>query len=1128
MSATAYDVDAKASVWVNSAQLVDSAQAYYYLGCQVKNPYARTIVKSSWSAALTASVVASSNGTAGGYTAVVPGGQGSNMQYLLKAMFNVNIPEVVLTNTCPDYVATTGTAGSYDITFPIPSAAALAAIVGVAGGGIGPGIAGASTAIPALTTAGTALFGTPILAAGIGGVAVGTAGSLAVGDLITFRCCYSATAPIMQATFSTTVACSDPCLTKSLYVIQPDICITPIFPVPVAPILSTTGATLYPGVAPQLLPGGQTTAPSPSAGGLVVPATDPLTGIPLRGAGFGSIGAILASLPGGTGVFNPLAVQALCPPVAPGPSCAGLQNGLFGGVAQPGVAPCSPAIFPVANGVVPFTTAAAATPLAQAQLAVPTGAFGSLPIGSQEFLTAAGFYQPVVPGLLGGSIFPTTNTDVSGLISALAAVGAPNSFCACAQTPTATTGACGQRACVDGFPGCLRNVPSTPLGSVFPVVGCVTPVTLQYARQRAYFAPEFLLDYIKSVTISNGCFSEKLTSTSNAAAINYIMKDDSIRQAILQSMGNTDAYANAYYAGVGTDPQTVIPAQSFSINLPFGFSRNKALGFPMFLSKKPTTITVELANNGNLTDYMVIEREVIQPVIVLPSSIGFSPIFVNGQCLQGAPLPANPDGSQVPPPIPGYTPAIAPECLPLQCTPLGIPGTGIRTGRFVQVNNVLTQSPVDYLTDQEGRLTKLDTSFSYATPSYLINLPDQYNGQFFQPMARCSVDPSFVMFYGSITEEQIAKTQPKADEPVEYITEKFKTVASRTVVAGGSVDFDLSNVTGETKALFIRATNLTSKNFGYAGSNGTSNAFNPAAPCAQNIINSISSDSFVSGSGQFFNNGTSQLVDAAIPVQDNVYLVPTSADILSLNPVSTVNYYNVGGQLTAYTSPACSLARDYILTDPISVLCNNNVSYDQVIPIAIRGLSCCTSCPVIYITSKYLGNPYGQNNYTIRPNRAAQANGCAPCQANTGCGSGNEIVLNSCGELLSETFVPDTLYNLELVAWQWNRTQFLVDGTIRCANDRGVDQRCKCRNAVCPVNAVYNNQVTQTANAQALAANTQFQQAQPSSPLQSAAALPTQQTRASLSPSANAALPPRQQYARPVTTAAGCRSCAGN
>lgn len=1087
----------------------NNSQPFIYVGCKVRNPYSRDIPKTAWSSTVL-STISTCGDLSSGISAQIPNSENSNLHYLLKVLFNITLPQITLSNICSDYDATTGTAGSYDITFPIPNVAALAAIVGTAGGGIGPGIAGVSTAVPTITTAGTGLYGAPLVGYFGGALPPPVTPYLSVGDLIAFRFCYSKCARIFRVTYGTTVECGDQCLAKSLFAIYPDICITPIFPVPVDPIIGTGGVVLYPGI-----PTGTVTAPS--ASGLVLPLTDPLTGIPLRGAGFGSIGAITAALPGGGGVLIASAATTLCPPVAPGPSCCGPTQPPFS--VNPGVPSCGPALFPAASGVPIFTDATGTTPLTPTPLATPSGPFASLPSGAYEFMLASGFFSPVATGpISGGSILPSANVGIVGLISAIAAVGAPNSFCACqpvSSTPAVVTGCSrgtgcpgsGCTTCYEGTPGCLNNVPYTPLGAVFPSVGCVVPVTLQYPRQRVYLSPQLLLEYIRSVTFTSGCYTETITPASNAAYVNYIVSDDGVRASLMESLGNVGAYLQPYYAAEGDQCQTFIPPQTFSIDVPFGFTKDNA--FPLFLSKKYNT-SLSVQFSGSLIDYLVFEREVIQPVFVPPNSIGFSPMLSGrGEgvpCIgsNGTPAPANPDGSPcLPVPGSGVNCAIAPPCLPLQCTPVGIPGTGLRTGIFVQVNNTPGASP--YLISFQQDCADDDRQF--------IDNPSDLNR---------ITQSSFDLYLSSVTPQQVAALTPKKqDEPFEYLTEKFVTVDEPKVVpAGAPVTFNLANLSGETKGLFLRATNLGSSGFGYAA-NGTTNFINPFAQCAQPIVAAISSsDGFIPAkSGSYYNKASASLVNAAVPFQDNIHLLPVAPKIRSHIPESTKNFSCLGSSITVLTNPGCNLPQNYVLSAPISVVCCGGIKRNHVIPILIRGLACCSGCSHLVITAQYLGAPHDpQKSIVITPDRKRSCGGwgkCGSCVPDNGCG--DEIVTSACGTIIAPSVSTTGTYLLELVALQWTRTNFKTDGSIVCADDYGVCSPCpQCDNSRCPTTLAYNRALTQTS-----AQDQSLLSTQSNSALQAAQAVQSSAPRVSVAP------PPSNapQHSHPHPRQGGCATC---
>lgn len=1004
-----------------------SSQGSLYFGCKQTNIYSRAINKTSWSSIVFNKVSGAGN-LRDGYTFTVPNDKNSNLAYLLKAVLNVTLPSLTLSNVNSSYPATTTVAGSYDITFPIPNAGAAAATNALPGADIAvPNINDFSfTSTSGVTyQQGTAIVGYPL--------------AVVAGDLMTFRFCYSDHAPIYSVTYDAH-ACNTRCGDNKLFVIYPDVCIVPIFPVPAAPIISYAGPTLYPGY------------PSTSVAsttGLVVPVTDPLTGIPLPGAGFGSITNILSSLPGGGGTVLAGAATALCPPVANGPACCSSPSASTVSTCSASVATLSPGVtyYSIAGGAT--TVGGIGTPVTSTPSAPIAPPYASLPLGAGGFMGSTGYTTLTPNGVDPAAVLPKANYTASDLIAAIAAIGAPNSFCECSVTTAGIAGGCGsQGGCRSSntytsgpIPGCLTNVPATVPGSTFPSVSCVNPIILHYPRNRVAWSPGVLLEMLRSVTFTSGCFTDTLTPTALSAYANYIMNNPDAREAFYQSFGNLEDFTRARISHEGGREPNFIPERTFSIVLPNGFARDTATAFPLFLAKGNTSnFYVQL--NAPFSDYMIYEREIIRPAIVPPNSIGFSPVFAGSVLNGGVPLPAGPNG------MVGYTPygatvAVSPLGLALQCTPLGLPGTGHRTDEYVRVRNHIDDP--SYRDQNRG------------VP--LISLRDPLDElQWIHHGSRygeCFPTPSLTLFMASVTSQQIEKTSPaNTGIPKPYLVDRFVHIGSKIVEAGEKVEFNLSRVSGETKAVFVRATNLGSMDVGIHD-NGTTNAFDPYDACSLPIVRGIeASNWFDFQNWEFFNRATAVLTNAALPSQTNIALLPLSPDLLSVNPKTSKSLCSIpSASLTVYTNHAAPFVPNYVLSAPITITGCGGEQRCIVVPIQVKDLSKCSGCPTIYIPPSYLGlqcnsqgtivitpSSCGVNGSTQiqAPNASLDRNVAEPCRREPGCGDNcvPELVTNPCGNLiLTPGCNLSNRYKIDLVAWQWALYSFDCNGEISCADD---------------------------------------------------------------------------------------------
>jgi len=1054
---------------------------------------------------------------------------GSNsLAYILKAILNIKLPEITLANVNASYPATACVAGSYDVTFPLLNDGAAAAF---------NALPGTATALPALNTAPFTVNGTTIAT----GSAI-VAGPIATtaGDLVTYRFCYSACAPIYSVTFASanginncpkcrsSAACTPSQCGKTIFIIYPDVCITPVYPVPAAAIVSTvTGATLYPGYLGNNAAANPNPTPAPAFNGLVVPGYDPLTGIPLPGAGYGSVTAILDSLPGGTGPVIPGAATALCPPFANGPSCCGGQNAFTTASACTIAPPTLTAGVPYYSVVDGVGTVIPATGTPLTSIAPP---YATLPLGSYEFLTGSGYSLLAPTNASPASVFPVQTYNTVDLVSAIAMVGAANNMCKCQFIPNpgclpaggCSTGGCGPAACPPGSqftgptPGCLTNVPSIQPGNAYPVVDRVEPIVLQYPRNRVRWSRRAIMHMINKARFSAGCYSDNLDATAMSAALNYVPDKNGAREEFISAIGDfNDPFYEPRYSAEGSAAQTTIPSKNVDVILPFGSSRDIAVAFPAFAVNSQPTYNVELNNPSLLVKF---EREIIQPVIVPPNSIGFSPVFAPS-ALNCNPqlLPATANGSACVPAANIPCP-VAPFGLPMQCSPIGKPGTGLRTGRFV---------PVSKYPDQSAACPPITGPF----------IPVRSEGEYrqfvsnFDALSACFPVPSLTVLGAAITQQQYNDTLPSnSGKSIVYVTEVYAPIGRFKLAVNDSTDISLANVPGQTKAVFGRVVNATSAFVG-DWNNGTTNGVDSEDETALPIVESVCGTAnqrslFPPNSWDYYNKTFAVACYGNRAIDDNTCAFSFTPDLSSLSQRASKNLRNVNASLSYKTRGPTHVIYDYILSAPIPVVGCNGIETCVTVPILTSGLSACTNCPSVYIPASYRGVQPGSGGgvITITPTSCNYEDGrsvvdgqCQKPQASCfGC-QPNEIVTGERGTVINAPSDTACEYFLDLVQLKWEIVVVDASGNIHCANETNDDSlKCNCGNRTCPQNI----QLAQSSAPQQLTAASMAGQGRYA--IQQAA----QTTNAAFTTTAQ-----RQQGQAPVMrlqqVAGGCTSCAG-
>src|SRR3989338_313841 len=338
----------------------------------------------------------------------------------------------------------------------------------------------------------------------------------------------------------------------------------------------------------------------------------------------------------------------------------------------------------------------------------------------------------------------------------------------------------------------------SPFFGVDPNDLVVEPVIVTPGAQRVFFDKNLVINWIESLKLKLNCVVvEEFDRESLKDHIQFRTSNE--KRVNCLSLAGNNSLLNGYTdAQIGNCNPNFIPSQDVTLILPLSNSRDASTAIP-FLNLCGNKVEIEL-KLAPITDVLVFEREVVNPVIAPIGSIGLT---------QDVEI-----GPNVPETVAVLSVAVSP-------TVVGAPDAGIATGIFEVVSRPscvqLSHTP----------------HYSHFNPCEFINT------------GLLKIEkPILFAEYATVTEDE-RRRHRLAGKCRSLLMEKIVPITIPNVAPGSRVEIPLHGIQGQTKAIFFKAANVTAQLRGDFN-NYTNNSVNPSLGC-----DSITSVSLVYGNQQY-------------------------------------------------------------------------------------------------------------------------------------------------------------------------------------------------------------------------------------------------------------------------------------